>query len=290
MGLGSALLVPLENTVFGLVRLALLVAFIGGGAYAILATWIIPVIGLLVVVSFVIVERVFPAHVGRSGDSPTSWDFRTVSRFVAGSCVGGLTSSVTDNLLPILVVTHLGRATGAYFYMAWVVISNIENVASNFGISLVVQGSMNPGHTPQLLRAALRRQVTLLGPPVVVIIIFGRPILSIAFGSAYAAASSAMLSLLALALIPRILWGLYLPAARLAGRVRTMAVTQVCSSVLILGPTCVGLYGWGLKGIGAGYLIGHPVIAVILAPKLWKLFQIPSLDVDVQPTAAGGTA
>lgn len=272
VGLGAAWLVPIENTIHGLARIGLLIAFVGGGAAAIFATWIIPAAVLLVVMSFVLVKKALPNHRARVGEKETVASLREISRFAAGGYIGAISGLVLANLLPVLVLAHLGSDSNAHFYIAWVVTSMVDLVALNFGASLVVQGAAHQEHVPHLLRSALRKQVILIVPCLIVLAALAGPLLSVPGDGSYREAST-MLTLLALGLIPRLIWGVYLPAVRLSGDVKAMIVSQGLTNLLVIIGTVVGLYTYGLTGIGVGYVIAQIVIAIAVAPRLLPLMR-----------------
>lgn len=273
VGLGATIVVPVENTVFGLARIGLLFAVVGGGAYSILATWIGPVVALICFVSVLIVVRVFPAHVTRSGDALTAWDLRTVSRFVAGSYLGGVTTIIAANVLPLLVLSRLGEAATGQFYIPWLIISTLELVALNFGAALVVQGATNLAGVGALVRGALRRLMVLTAPVVLGIALIGPPILDLVVGELYSNEAGSLLRLLSVGLLARMAWSLYLPAARLRGDIRAMASVQVGASVIVLGCTYAGLVVGGLPGIGWGYICAQALMVLILAPQLASMLR-----------------
>lgn len=267
-GLGAAWAVPLDNTLHGVARIVMLLAVVGGGSAAIFSTWVVPAIALVVAGTALIAFKLLPAYLRRVASKPSDYSLGAVSRFAAGGYVGGLSALVLGNLLPILVVAHLGAASNAYFYMAWTVATTVDLLVFNFGASLVVQGATHSEHIPHLIRSALKRQAILFIAPLILLAVFSHFVMEVAFGTAYADASAPMLTLLAIGLIPRLLWGVYLPAVRLAGDIKMIVVSQTLTNVAVLIGAVGGLYLGGLTGIGVGYLIAQVVIAVVCGPQL----------------------
>ncbi|SNQ49243.1 putative Membrane protein involved in the export of O-antigen and teichoic acid [Frankia canadensis] len=284
LGLGAAVLVPVENLVFGLLRLALLVVFVGGGGFAVFASWLLPVVLLVAVVNVVIWRRVLPRFAAAAEPGPPGWDVGTVARFVGGSHIGNLVGVASANLLPLIVVARLGTEGNAVFYIAWMVPYSLRMVAFNFGSSLLVHGSVDPAQIPSLLRTALRRQATLLAPVVAVILLFARPLLLV-FGPAYAQAAD-LLRLLTLSLLPIVVVSAYLPIARVTGRLfEAVAISIVCG-VAELGVSWFGLTHGGLTGLGAGYLAADCVVALLVLPRLAAFLATPSRARHAAPSAA----
>ncbi len=274
LGLGAAILVPVENLAFGLMRLGLVALLVGGGGYAVFASWLLPVALLIIVVNLVVWRRVLPRFAAAAGPGPPGWDVATVARFVGGSHIGNLVGVASANLLPLIVVAHLGTEGNAVFYIAWMVPYSLRMIAFNFGSSLLVHGSVDPTQIPSLLRTALRRQATLLVPVVVVILLFAHPLLMV-FGPAYAQAAN-LLRLLSLSLIPIVVVSAYLPIARVKGRLLEAVAISIVCGIAELGGAWLGLTHHGLTGLGLGYLAADVVVALLVLPRLAAFLTIPA--------------
>ncbi len=273
LGMGAAMLVPVENLVFGLLRLVLLVCFVGGGAFAVFASWLLPVILLVVVMNIIIWRRVLPRFAAASPPGPPGWDARTVTRFVSGSHIGNLVGVASANLLPLLVVARLGTEGNAVFFIAWTIPYSLRMISFNFGASLLVHGSLEPGQIPSLLRTMLRRQATLLAPVLVILMLFAHPVLAV-FGPSYTCAAN-LLRLLALSLVPMAVMSAYLPIARVKGRWIEAVAISAAGGVAELGVSWFGLVHHGLTGLGLGFLAADGAVALVVLPRLLP-FLIPS--------------
>ncbi|WP_261563088.1 lipopolysaccharide biosynthesis protein, partial [Frankia tisae] len=273
LGMGAAMLVPVENLVFGLLRLALLVCFVGGGAFAVFASWLLPVILLVVVMNIIVWRRVLPRFAAASPPGPPGWDARTITRFVSGSHLGNLVGVASANLLPLLVVARLGTEGNAVFFIAWTIPYSLRMISFNFGASLLVHGSMEPGQIPSLLRTMLRRQATLVAPVLVILMLFAHPVLAV-FGPSYTCAAN-LLRLLALSLVPMAAMSAYLPIARVKGRWIEAVAISAAGGVAELGVSWFGLVHHGLTGLGLGFLAADGAVALAVLPRLLP-FLIPS--------------
>lgn len=286
-GLGAAWAVPVDNIIHGLARIGLLLLAVGGGSFAIFATWVVPAAVLIVAGSVLIWFKLLPDYLKRNRKRQSDYSLGSYSRFAAGGYIGGISALVLGNLLPLLVVAHLGVAANAYFYMAWTVASTVDLLVFNFGASLVVQGATNAEHIPYLIKSALKKQAALFIAPLILLAALSYVVLDLAFGRNYADAAWLMLTLLAVGLIPRLLWGVYLPAVRLAGNVKAIVISQTLTNVSVLAASIAGLYLGGLTGIGIGYLIAQVVIAAVCGPKLRAMlkngFSVKRID-DVSVT------
>ncbi|WP_163552703.1 lipopolysaccharide biosynthesis protein [Candidatus Frankia alpina] len=267
LGMGAAMLVPVENLVFGLLRLVLLVCFVGG-AFAVFASWLLPVILLVVVMNIIIWRRLLPRFAAASPPGPPGWDARTVTRFVSGSHIGNLVGVASANLLPLLVVARLGTEGNAVFFIAWTIPYSLRMISFNFGVSLLVHGSLEPGQIPSLLRTMLRRQATLLAPVLVILMLFAHPVPS------YTCAAN-LLRLLALSLVPMAVMSAYLLIARVKGRWIEAVAISAAGGVAELGVSWFGLVHHGLTGLGLGFFAADGAVALVVLPRLLP-FLIPS--------------
>ena len=84
-GMRSAVWVPLENGLYGLVKLVLLVVVARTSlADGVFASWTIPVIALLVPVNLLLFRRVLPGHATTEPDAPPPGR-RVLARYLAGA-------------------------------------------------------------------------------------------------------------------------------------------------------------------------------------------------------------
>jgi O-antigen/teichoic acid export membrane protein len=265
-GLRRAEVVPVENLVYGVMKLVMVIGVAAlMPATGIFASWAVPLLIIIPIINLLIFRR----YVKSGGEASPGFRMRQVARFASVDYLAALSTQAYAALLPLMVLSVLGPAANGSFYIAWTISFGLSLVATNFGISLMVEAAAAPHRLAELTRGIIARcaLVTILGA--VVLIAAARPILHI-YGAAYAAHAVGLLGILALGAIPRaaviITWSL----DRVAGRVGRAAFTQTVLAILVLAGSRYLLKHFGIDGIGYAWTAGNLVIAIVRLPTLVK--------------------
>jgi O-antigen/teichoic acid export membrane protein len=268
-GLRRAEVVPVENLVYGVMKLVMVIGVATlMPATGIFASWAIPLLIIIPIINLLIFRR----YVKSGGEAVPGFRMRQVARFASVDYVAALSTQAYAALLPLMVLSVLGPAANGSFYIAWTIAFGLSLVATNFGISLMVEAAAAPHRLAELTRGIVARcaLVTIIGAAV--LIAAARPILHI-YGAAYAAHAVGLLGILALGAVPRaaviITWSL----DRVAGRVGRAAFTQSVLAVLVLAGSRYLLKHFGIDGIGYAWTAGNLVIAIVRLPTLVKALQ-----------------
>jgi O-antigen/teichoic acid export membrane protein len=267
IGMRSAPWVAIENGIFGIAKIALLVAFAAALPHlGIYISWMLPVVILLPLINMLIFRRLVPRHerlVGRR-QPPTG---RQVGRFVAGDFTGALCLLATASLVPVVVAALVAPGANAYFYMAWTIGTTVDLLAINMAMSLTVESAL---HVPRLAantRTALRKTMLILVPVAGGIALLAPWALSL-FGPGYAAHGAPILQLLAVATLPKALTELYLGALRAQSRASRIAIIQVVRGVLVLGLALALTRLMGTTGAGVAVLASQVITMIVILPGL----------------------
>jgi O-antigen/teichoic acid export membrane protein len=262
--------VPIENALFGLAKLALLVAFapvlVDEGIFA---SWTIPVLLTVVPVNLLVFRRLIPAHRRAHGDGGAFqvWD---VSRFVAVDYASALLSQSYTGALPLIIVALLGAEANATFYVAYAFVAALDLVSVNLATSLIVEGSHAELRLREYTRRVLRRSALIL-LPVVVLFLLAAPYLPRLLGDAYADATPTVLQLLVLGSLPRMLNIVYMSTKRVERRVHRVVVVQAATSAAILSLTFALAPSLGVEGVALAWACGHLAVALTLVPWLLRV-------------------
>ena len=273
VGLRRSAIVPFENGVFALAKILLLFPLAGAAtAYGILVSWVLPTaIGVAVVSGWILV-RLVPGqqraaeHEARDGSGthePVTAG--VVTRYVGADYLGSLFAIGSASLLPVLVLATLGAASSAHFYMVTMISMATQLVPTVLATSLLVEVAASKATFETDGRRVMRQMTLLLGPIVVILVVFAEPILGI-FGPTYAAEGAPALRLLAIAGIPYALVNMAFIRLRLEGRVRWVVVAQAVLAALLVFPSLVVLPVWGITGLGVVVLVlaiargGRPLV------------------------------
>ena len=263
-GMRSAVWVPLENGVYGLVKLVLLVVVartsLSDGVFA---SWTIPVIALLVPVNLLLFRRILPRHASAEPDAPPPGR-RVLARYMAGDYAAQAFTQLSSTFLPVLVVSLLGAAQGAYYLPAQTAFAAMGMLATAITSSLVVEAARDEQATHRLARAMLRR-ICVLVLPAGAFVGLAAPWLLELFGSQYRAGATTVLQLMMLSLLPRVPVALYVTKCRLDNRTGTLALLQFTQAALVIGGTAVFAPTAGLVAVGWSVVAAEVVPALAVA-------------------------
>jgi O-antigen/teichoic acid export membrane protein len=269
-GMRSAVWVPLENGLYGLVKLVLLVVVartsLSDGVFA---SWTIPVIALLVPVNLLLFRRILPRHATAEPDAPPPGR-RVLARYMAGDYAAQAFTQLSSTFLPVLVVSLLGAAQGAYYLPAQTAFAAMGMLATAITSSLVVEAARDEQAAHRLARAMLRR-ICVLVLPAGAFVGLAAPWLLELFGSQYRAGATTVLQLMMLSLLPRVPVALYVTKCRLDNRTGMLALLQFTQAALVVGGTAVFAPTAGLVAVGWSVLAAEvgPALAVARPVARW---------------------
>ncbi|MGW7819293.1 lipopolysaccharide biosynthesis protein [Streptomyces puniciscabiei] len=269
-GLRSATWVPVGNTVFSAVKLALLVAFATALATTgVFVSWVAAIATSVVPLGWLVFRRLVPRHVEATEGRTEPPTLKQVGRFLAGDYTGSLFSLAVIYLVPVIVASQVSSAENAYFYIATTIGGTTDLLAINMGASLTVEGSHDPARLAGYTRAALKRMARIM-LPIAALWIIGAPWILGVFGSGYAHAATPLLRWLAVGSVLRVVIETYFAVLRARSRTAGLAWLQGLLCLLVLGLTLLLLPRMGLTGAGVAEAASLAVIAAIAAPRLWR--------------------
>jgi hypothetical protein len=268
-----ATLVPLENGLFGLVKLVLMIVLLQHGVgHGVLLAWLLAMVATVVPVNGLLFARLLrspsEALVPPAGMLPVS-DRRRVTRYLAVDWVAALLSQGCTLLLPVLVLGAFGGVASAYFYTAFTIASAVTALALALSTSLVVEGAHNEAGLSQLAAQSLIRTGTLLLPVIGLVFVMA-PVLLWPFGAAYSANGTGLLRLLIAGCAPQALVIVYQGIERVRGRApRIVGVQGLAFALLLLGVTA--LIPRGPTSIGVAWLLAWTLTALAVLPALYRV-------------------
>jgi O-antigen/teichoic acid export membrane protein len=137
--------VPLENAVFGVLKIAALPVLLALGAtHAVFVAWAIPMVLLLVPVNYLIFRRVLPLRPAHTGELSPIERFGRVglARFLAQDYLASIFAQAASTLLPVLIVGILGTTANAHFYIPFMIVSSFDLLFLNVTSSLTVEAAL----------------------------------------------------------------------------------------------------------------------------------------------------
>jgi O-antigen/teichoic acid export membrane protein len=273
VGLRAASWVLVENGLFGVVKLLLLIALVAALPFhlGIYVSWMVPAVLALPLINVLIFSHLVPRHTLLTRDFQPASN-RQIGRFLAGDYSGALCMLATGSLIPVVVASSIGARQTAYFYIAWVIVGIVDMVGISMAMSLTVEGAFDAGALAANCRAALRKMTVVLLPCAVLLAVFA-PVWLGLFGPAYAAQGTDVLRLLTLATVCRAPTELYLGVLRAESRTARVALVQVLRAAITLGLT-VALTGvMGTLGAAVAVATTQVVALLLTAPGLWRVLR-----------------
>jgi O-antigen/teichoic acid export membrane protein len=272
VGLGRAVWVPLENALFGVAKIAFLLAFVGG-PFGIFASWSLSAALVVIPFLFLILLRFIPAHMEKSVPGGVELTRETFRTYATGDYLGSIFELASISLLPLIVTRHAGAEENAFFYQSWMIAFTLILVANNTSRAFTVEAARDSSHLHSYGRLVLKHTLKLLAPAVAAVIILAPWILSV-FGAEYAAEGTLTLRILALAALPHTVILLGLVTARLQHHLKIVVAIQGFIAIVTLGSALILVEQMGSLGAALGWFFAQLIVAlVLLATYLRWLFQ-----------------
>ncbi|MBJ7458399.1 MAG: hypothetical protein JHD02_04345 [Thermoleophilaceae bacterium] len=273
VGLRRATWVPIQNITYGALKLATLpllatAAIANGVFYA----WVIPVLPLLLLVSFVIFTRVAPAHAAL--EPPKSSVVRGMRPrellfFQGQDYAASILARATTTFLPLLVVATLGASQNAYFFIPFTMIIAFDLLFNGVAMALVVEGSHDERGAYDLAHTVVTRFALPLGAASFALAALAYFVL-LPFGTEYAEQGETVLRILALGSLFRMIVALFVALERVAGRGRNILAVEAALMSLLTPIAVVLASSWGIEGVAVAWTSANALVAVVLLPSLVK--------------------
>jgi O-antigen/teichoic acid export membrane protein len=268
-GLKAAKWIPLENALYALAKLLLLVVLAstltGSGPFV---AWTAPLAFAVVIVNYLIFKRLIPAS-----PKEGTLDRGKLLSMATGNYAGKLFTLAGNLYMPILVANQASPAAAAYFFVPWMVSLAIELVALNVMTSLTVEAASDMDRLRELSRRALGQTLRLV-IPIAVLAAIVAPWALLVFGSDYADEGATLLRLLALGMVPNAIVTLGISVARIEHRGRAVVAIQGAHCIAVLGLSALLLPSVGIDAVGYVWTASQTTIAAVLLatllrPVLW---------------------
>lgn len=262
-GLRKAMVVPLENLLFSLLKVGLLVLAavlaIPGG---ISLSWITATGIAVLAISIWVFGRILPKH-SATTEQTEDVTVRGIARFAGMDYAGSIFWQAAIYGLPLLVLSRLGAPDAATYQIVWTMTMAIYLVVTGMTQSMVAHAATDPASADDARRATTKRSLMLTVPAVAVLALGAYPILAV-FGEHYSSTGTGALVLAALSALPNVVTASALAAARVQRRMRVLLGVPAAIAVIVIAMSWIVAPFWGLTGIGASWLVGQTVVALAL--------------------------
>jgi O-antigen/teichoic acid export membrane protein len=274
--LGRATWVPVKNVATSAGKLALVCALGIAGLTAqgigLLAAWTVPVVVSILVIGYLIVRKLAPAHAEATASLQTPLHRGEVARFVTAEYVNSLVSNTVAFVPPVLVALVLGATQGAYFYIPWLVGVAGTTLLWNVVTSFVVAASSHDGASHHHLTHSIRLGALVSGAGAVILIAFADPLLGL-LGAGYAEHGATSLRLIGAALPCTAVILLFAAFTLMDKRVWGLTAIQLTGLVLFFVGSWLSLPRLGITGPALAYLVSQAFLAVVLLPRVIRRYR-----------------
>lgn len=270
-GLGAARWIPLENSLYSLAKLVLLMSLAAAlpdsGPFV---AWNAPLLPAIFLVNVLIFRRLLPRY-----KSPGELDRRKVANMAAGNWGGNLFALVGNMYLPILVANQVSPSQAAYFYVPWTICISLQLVPINVITSLTVEAARDMPQLRRLTQRTLAHSMRLVAPLALLTALIA-PIGLLAFGQAYADAGTPLMRLLAIGAIPNVVVALGIGVARIEHKGQWVAAVQGAQFAIVLGGSALLLPGAGIEAVGLTWAGSQFLLAAVLLATLLRPLVLPA--------------
>jgi O-antigen/teichoic acid export membrane protein len=261
---GKATAVPVENLVFSVLKIALLVAVtlaaIPGG---IALSWVIATALIVLLINAWLLVRLLPAHGRATADRAVPITVGALARFIGADYVGALFWQAALMGLPILVLARLGPEAAAAYNMVWQFGMALYLVPSGMGQSMIAHNAADPAKVDKARRETVRRGLMLVAPVAVVLVVGGQLVLSL-FGAHYSQAGTGALALVALSAVPNVITAAATSTARVRQRRGVQFGVPTSLSVLAIGLSWLLMPQLGILAVGLAWLVAQCLVAAVV--------------------------
>jgi O-antigen/teichoic acid export membrane protein len=262
--------IPLENGVFGLLKLGVLPVLLAVGFVdGVFVAWVLSMALLLVPVNLFIFKRAVPAHVGAGERRPsiTTLGRRRVVRFLAQNYLASVFTQATLTVLPILVIAILGARQSAYFAIPFMIVVAFDTFASSACSALIVEATLEPTNIAALTRVFVRRVLSLVAP-ITVVLALAAPLVLLPFGHSYAEHGAGVLRLLLCASLLRVVLALFSALCRIDAHGVRLTLVELALLLLALGGAIPLAHSHGIDGVALAWLGANAIVAFAVVPLL----------------------
>ncbi len=273
VGLRRAPWVPVENTVFGIAKILLLVPFASiSPTLGIFWAWTVPVFPIVIGINVLIAK--LPATrktVTTPSDRPANRTLlRRILAFSLADWLAALARLAALGVIPLMVLAKSGSDQAGFFQAPWLIAFTVMALSSNAAYALLAETSYDQAqlHKNSVQAGMLSLALTV---PVVLVGIIGAPYLLRIYGAEFAENSSSVLRILLLATLPNIMHQIYVGRLRAQGRMGGVVFFETLLSVIVVALSWWLLPRYGIDGVGYAWLAGLALLASYAAinESLW---------------------
>lgn len=274
--------IPVENGIFGLVKVLLLLPVaalaLGDSRLGVFLAWAVPVFPVVVLVNVAVraaVRRqnlaaaaagVAPAAAGPSAPSPRralrgTFDAgalgvpaRELLSFSLADWSATASRTALTGLLSLLVLAYEGPEASAYYGVAATIALSLQLISVHIGDALLTESSHDRDAVDRNTLHSGLLGIAISAPVVLVATILAPVVLSL-FGAEYPAGASTVLRLLLIACLPNVVTRIYVGRLRADRRIKAVIGFELALAVAELAGGWLLLLMTGIGGVGVAVLV-----------------------------------
>ncbi len=267
VGLRKAPWVPIENTLFGVLKIVLLIPFASiSPTLGIFWAWTLPVFPIVFGVNVLVSRLTSTAdYAGSGGPVPAVRELlRGILTFSLADWLAALARLAALGVIPLMVLAKTDKAQAGYFQASWLIAFTIMALSSNAAYALLAESSYEKSklHKNSLQAGMLSLALTI---PVMVIGLVGARYLLLIYGSDYADNSANVLRILLVAAVPNIMHQIFVGRLRVQGRMGSVVFFETLLSVIVVFLAWLLLPRYGINGVGIAWLVGLTLLGTYAA-------------------------
>ncbi len=266
VGIGQTRVVPVENAVFSIAKLAMLAAAVVViPRWGIFAAWVAPLAVIIVAVNLIIIRRLPTTR----GDAVEGLGTGDLVRFSIWEHVSALTWIGAIGVLPLVVLARLGDEANAFYSLSWAIAYNLMLVSANIGTAFIAEAANDPDRLAAQRSSATRQAVVLVVPAALVAVVLAPQLLSVV-GGRYATEGVTVLRLLLLAGIAHIPVAIAMASLRAQRRVGALVGVASLEVGLVGVISAVAIGPLGVAGVGLAWLVAESIVATALVARRFR--------------------
>ena len=278
--------VPIENGIFGLLKIALLFPFAAWSPrLGIFWAWTLPVFPIVVAINVLVARQVRGRTRPVGGTERSGPPLRDMLLFSLADWLSSVARLAAFVIIPLMVLAVEGKVRAGYFNVAWIITFAVFTLSINAAHALLAENSHEQDKEQ---RNTMQAGLLSLGltVPIAVVGVVGAPLLLLVYGSDFSDNASNLLRILLVAAVPNVVHQIHVGRLRSQGRMRDVIVLETVLSIIVVSLSWVLLSRYGINGVGVAWLIGLSILALYALIRQWSdLRRGPDgNDTDLLPT------
>jgi O-antigen/teichoic acid export membrane protein len=263
-GLRHATWVPVENAVFAIAKIILMIILaFSVPKLGLFLSWLFGLAITLFPTNYFIFQSIAPKHEQAALGQPANLEVKQVVHYAGADFLGALFWLGATTLLPVMVTQLVSAKANAYFFLAWQIAYMLHLLSSNMGSSLIVETSSDQHKLGEYSQKIILQLGLLVGSAVLIVVV-GAPLILRIFGPDYAIQGSNLLRLLALGAIPNIVTSVFVSISRVQRKMGRVILTLGSLCILVLSLSSVLLPRFGILGAGMAWLASQIVVSSVI--------------------------